>query len=43
VKGIRLYHTLTSRGRLGPLEIQYLLNQKGQWWLRRRSWKYRGY
>ena len=42
VEGTRLYRALRSRRRLGPLEIQYLLNQKGQWWLRRRSWKYRG-
>jgi hypothetical protein len=28
---------------MGPLEIQYLVSQKGQWWLRRRAWKYRGY
>jgi glycosyltransferase involved in cell wall biosynthesis len=40
---VRLYRTLKDRGRLGPLELRYLLNQKGQWWLRRRSWKYRGY
>jgi hypothetical protein len=39
---VRLYRTLKARGRLGPLEIQYLLSQKGQWWLRRRSWQYRG-
>ncbi len=39
----RLYRTLEAGKRLGPLEIQYLLNQKGQWWLRRRSWRYRGY
>ena len=39
----RLYRTLRARRRLGPLELQYLLSQKGQWWLRRRSWKYRGY
>jgi glycosyltransferase involved in cell wall biosynthesis len=43
VEGIRLYRTLNARRRLGPLEIRYLLNQKGQWWLRRRSWKYRGF
>jgi hypothetical protein len=42
VQGTRLYRALKARRRLGPLEIQYLLNQKGQWWLRRRSWKYRG-
>jgi glycosyltransferase involved in cell wall biosynthesis len=38
----RLFRTLKARRRLGPLEIQYLLNQKAHWWLRRRSWKYRG-
>jgi glycosyltransferase involved in cell wall biosynthesis len=43
VQGQRLFCTLRDRKRLGPLELQYLLNQKGQWWLRRRSWKYRGY
>jgi glycosyltransferase involved in cell wall biosynthesis len=42
VKGARLYRTLKARRRLGPLEVPYLLNQKGRWWLRRRSWKYRG-
>jgi glycosyltransferase involved in cell wall biosynthesis len=41
--GSRIYRTMTSRGRLGPLELQYLLSQKGQWWLRRRLWKHRGY
>ena len=43
VDGVRLYRTLNARRRLGPLDLQYLLNQKGQWWLRRRSWKYRGF
>jgi len=42
VAGLRLYRTLEAGRGLGPLEIRYLLNQKGQWWLRRRSWKYRG-
>jgi glycosyltransferase involved in cell wall biosynthesis len=42
VKRLRLYRTISSGARVGPLEIQYLLNQKAQWWLRRRSWKYRG-
>jgi glycosyltransferase involved in cell wall biosynthesis len=41
--GTRLYRTLAARRRLGPVEFEYLLSQKGQWWLRRRSWKYRGY
>jgi glycosyltransferase involved in cell wall biosynthesis len=39
----RVYRVLKAGRRLGPLELQYLLSQKGQWWLRRRSWKYRGY
>jgi hypothetical protein len=43
VKGIRLYRTLKAGKALGPLDIQYLLNQKGRWWLRRRSWRYRGF
>lgn len=38
-----LYRTLEARQRLGLRETTYLLHQKGQWWLRRRSWKYRGY
>jgi hypothetical protein len=42
VKNVRLYRTLKAGRHLGPIELQYLLNQKGQWWLRRRSWKYRG-
>jgi glycosyltransferase involved in cell wall biosynthesis len=42
VASTRLYRTLNARKHLGPLELQYLLNQKGQWWLRRRSWRHRG-
>jgi glycosyltransferase involved in cell wall biosynthesis len=42
-RGERLYRALKARRRLGPLELGYLLNQKGRWWLRRRSWKYRGF
>jgi hypothetical protein len=41
--GTRLYGALEAGRRLSPLELQYLLNQKAQWWLRRRSWRYRGY
>ncbi|WP_323100923.1 glycosyltransferase family 2 protein [Intrasporangium sp. YIM S08009] len=37
-----LYRTLATRSRLGPRDLQFMVNQKGQWWLRRRSWKYRG-
>ena len=43
LKRVPLYRTLQAGKRLGPRELQYLLNQKGQWWLRRRSWKYRGF
>jgi glycosyltransferase involved in cell wall biosynthesis len=38
----RLYGTLLKRRTLGPIELGYLVNNKGQWWLRRRMWKYRG-
>jgi glycosyltransferase involved in cell wall biosynthesis len=37
-----LYRTLQSHKRIGPRGTYYMLNQKGQWWLRRRSWKYQG-
>jgi glycosyltransferase involved in cell wall biosynthesis len=43
VSRLPLYRTLQSRRRIGPRGMYYLLNQKGQWWLRRRSWKYRGF
>ncbi len=38
-----LYRTLRSRKRIGPRGVYYMLNQKGQWWLHRQSWKYRGF
>ena len=40
--GTRLYGA-SRQAEFSPLELQYLLNQKAQWWLRRRSWRYRGY
>jgi glycosyltransferase involved in cell wall biosynthesis len=43
VKRLPLYRTLQDRDRLGARELLYLLEHKGEWWLRRRSWKYRGY
>ena len=43
VSSLSLYRTLRSRKRIGPRGMYYMLNQKGQWWLRRRSWKYRGF
>jgi glycosyltransferase involved in cell wall biosynthesis len=42
VRRLPLYRTMLGGGGLGPREVQYLLSQKGQWWLRRRLWKYRG-
>ena len=42
VSRLPLYRTLQSDKRIGPRGTYYMLNQKGRWWLRRRSWKYRG-
>ena len=42
LKKSALYRALQASDRFGPRELLYMLNQKGQWWLRRRSWKYRG-
>jgi glycosyltransferase involved in cell wall biosynthesis len=43
VSGQPLYRTMQSRKLIGPRGMYYLLDHKGRWWLRRRSWKYRGY
>jgi glycosyltransferase involved in cell wall biosynthesis len=43
VSRLPLYRTLQSRKGLGPRAMSYMLTQKAEWWLRRRSWKYRGY
>ena len=37
-----IYRTLRSRKRIGPRPASFMLAHKAQWWLRRRSWKYRG-
>lgn len=37
-----LYRTLQSRKRIGPRGASFMLTHKAEWWLRRRSWKYRG-
>lgn len=37
-----LYRTVQSGKHIGPRGTYYMLNHKAQWWLRRRSWKYRG-
>src|SRR5579859_1678433 len=42
VSRVPLCRTLQSRRHIGPRGMYYMLTQKGQWWLRRRSWKYRG-
>lgn len=42
IKRHPLYRSLQASESLGPREVAYLLTQKGQWWGRRRSWKYRG-
>jgi glycosyltransferase involved in cell wall biosynthesis len=43
VSRLPLYRTLQSRTGIGPRALRYMLTHKGQWWLRRRSWKYRGF
>jgi glycosyltransferase involved in cell wall biosynthesis len=43
VSRVPLYCSLHSRKRIGPRGMYYMLNQKGQWWLRRRGWKYWGF
>lgn len=42
VSRLPLYRTLQSRNGIGPRGKSYMLAQKAEWWLRRRSWKYRG-
>jgi len=42
VSRLRLYRELQSGAPIGPGGMSYMLNQKGRWWLRRRSWRYRG-
>ena len=43
VSELPLYRTLESHKRIGPRGMRYIVAQKARWWLRRRSWKYRGY
>jgi hypothetical protein len=42
LKRSALYRTLQAGDRFGTRDLLFMLNQKGRWWLRRRSWKYRG-
>jgi len=37
-----LYRTLQSHKRIGPRAATFMFKHKAQWWVRRRSWKYRG-
>lgn len=41
--GLPVYRALRGGKNLGPRELYYLVSEKGQWWLRRRGWKYRGF
>ncbi len=41
--GLPLYRALRSGTSIGPRGLHYMLRRKGEWWLRRRSWKYRGF
>jgi glycosyltransferase involved in cell wall biosynthesis len=43
VSRLPLYRTLRSRKHIGPRGMYFMMNSKGRWWLRRRSWKYRGF
>lgn len=42
VTRLALYRNLQSRRRMGIRAAGFMLTHKAQWWLRRRSWKYRG-
>ncbi len=42
VKRLGLYRTLQAGEDLSTRDVLYLVNEKGRWWLRRRSWLYRG-
>lgn len=42
VSRLPLYRTLQSRKRIGPRSAAFMFTHKLQWWLRRRSWRYRG-
>jgi hypothetical protein len=41
--GHHVYRAVRQGRRLGPREFQYMVDQKGRWWLRRRAWRFRGY
>jgi len=43
VSRLPLHRTLQRRRSIGPRGMSYMLANKARWWLRRRSWKYRGY
>jgi glycosyltransferase involved in cell wall biosynthesis len=41
--GQKVYRAMQAHQRFGPRAFGYMLDEKSRWWLRRRSWKYRGY
>jgi glycosyltransferase involved in cell wall biosynthesis len=43
VSRLPLYRSLQSGKGVGPQGMNYMFTQKVQWWVRRRSWKYRGF
>jgi hypothetical protein len=43
VKRLGIYERLQGAADLDARDVAFMLRQKGEWWLRRRSWKYRGY
>jgi glycosyltransferase involved in cell wall biosynthesis len=43
VRKLPLYRSLQSGKGVGLQGMNYMFAQKVQWWLRRRSWKYRGF
>jgi hypothetical protein len=42
VSRLPLYRTLESHKAIGPRALGCMFAEKVQWWLRRRSWRYRG-
>jgi glycosyltransferase involved in cell wall biosynthesis len=43
LRRLPLYRALQSRKSIGPRATRYMLGEKARWWVRRRSWKYRGF
>ena len=41
-RSLALYGSLRARSSIGPRSAAFMVSHKGRWWLRRRSWRYRG-